>query len=66
MKTKWEYKLVEATSAGLRQDGAFNNAVRMADQANELGREGWELCAVTADGGGFTYFFKRPLENQGV
>ena len=68
--TKWEYKLIYARDLLVRDSlkdlkvkdvppEKLRSALmgRFAEQLNELGAQGWEMCAVTEK----QYFFKRPV-----
>ena len=53
-RQKWEYKILSR--------GYEPNEV-MQDRLNKLGNEGWELVAVTPEGG---YTLKRPVINISI
>ena len=54
---KWEYKKISANESG----GLFQRRALSEEDLNALGREGWELVAVSGYESPDTYLFKREL-----
>ena len=48
----WEYKIIDACKLELKE-------IRDALDLDDLGRNGWELCAAYEYGRGHRYFFRR-------
>ena len=64
MRTRWEYTCISSTESSL-------NYSHLVEVLNEMGKEGWELIAVssplatltrTSAENRLTYWMKRPLE----
>ena len=59
--TPWRYQLFVIDGSGRTEGGALTHQ-GLEDELNDLGRQGWELTAVTDTGDAKIFILKQPDE----